>query len=461
MQNISQNNVDLDTTKNPNEIVDNMANDVKLDSVVKVSRVNKKKIILVSLLLIVVWLVIISVFTIWSPKNSNDIENDQFQPIQIKPTIAFTTYSDDYLEFEHPADSVVNLVGGINYHPSVEGRTINGVQYMSINKSDDVKLEFIYLLQGGMFPYVSIDTKSLILSRDTFNDANLEYGLVETQLTNAPEIEKVPDYSLYLVYVQEMSQVYLMSMDEQGIYESVNYGAWVDLDFMGKFSENTEWGNFVGLRCKAESDSDYEYCKQMVLTFFDTVEKKFVENEKYEKPKLEAILELRNPSTAELIDKYRFYIEDYPQGSYVNSSWNSLSVLGSNASLQLIFFEPTVSYSDISFSDQRASQPTPDIQATEVFSNLIRGEERVVSGNQVKKSFSYRMYYPDPDKNVCYKDIPSDMKVENYAGCTSYKLKIKAIDAQIQATCTFNPDLSNASATCDELIKSLKVEKVQ
>ncbi|MCA9379919.1 hypothetical protein KC675_01940, partial [Candidatus Dojkabacteria bacterium] len=157
---------------------------------------------------------------------------------------------------------------------------------------------------------------------------------------------------------------------------------------------------------------------------------------------------------------YRFYIEDYPQGTYVNSSWNSFSVVGQNASLQLIMFEPTYDYADISFSDQKATVPTPDIETTEVFSNLIRGEERVVNGNQIKKSFSYRMYYPDPEKDVCYKLLPTDMMVENYIGCTSYKLKVKGVDAQIQASCSFDPDFSNASDTCDELIKSLKISKI-
>jgi hypothetical protein len=439
--------------------------DKAVDKTLKKKRVNFKRLFIASSVIVLVWAVMVIVYLLYYKQDDgltvpNDDNNAPLPTATVLPTIAFEFYSDDYLEFENPADTTVELVGGINYHPELEGKTINGVQYLSITKSEDIKLEFIYLLQGGEFPYVLIDTETLTLTQDTFNEVTYEYGLKETKLTQAPKIEKVPDYPLYLVQVDEMDNLYLMSMDEDGNYLSVNYGAWVDLDFMGKFTEDTEWGNFVGLKCVTETTDDSEYCKQMVYRFFESVEKKFEENEKYEKPKLEAILELRNQTTAELLNKYRFYIEDYPQGSYVNSSWNSFSVVGQNASLQLIMFEPTYDYADISFSDQRATAPTPDIETTEVFSNLIRGEERVVNGNQIKKSFSYRMYYPDPEKDVCYKSLPTDMQVENYVGCTSYKLKVKGVDAQIQASCTFDPDISNASDTCDELIKSLKLRKI-
>ncbi|HRP36357.1 MAG TPA: hypothetical protein PLS50_00950, partial [Candidatus Dojkabacteria bacterium] len=303
-------------------------------------------------------------------------------------------------------------------------------------------------------------TKALSLFQDRFNEATLTMEQKETKLVKAPTIEKLPNYPLYLLQVDEMDSLYLMSMDDDGNYVSVNNGAWVNLGFMGEFSEGTEFGNFVGLKCITETPDEYEYCKQMIFRFFDSVEKKFEENEKYEKPKLEAILELRNQTTAELLGKYRFYIEDYPQGTYINSSWNSFSVVGQNATLLFSIFEPTDDFADISFSDQKAAPPSFDIESTQVFINLIRSDERVVNGYQVKKSFSYRMYYPDPDKTVCYKNLPSDMLVENYVGCTSDKLKIKGVSAQIQASCTFDPDLSDASATCDDLIKSLKISKI-
>ena len=464
-------NEDIQNEMQVNEIRDNTNveivagdSDKSVDKTSTKKSLNYKKLFIVSAVVIIIWALVVIVYLMYFTEDEGPTTTDDtvtpVATITVAPTIAFDMYSDDYLEFEHPADTEVKLMGGINYHPSIEGKTINGVQYLSITKSNDVQLEFIYLLQGGEFPFVSLDTKSLILSSDSFNPATLEYGLEETQLTMAPKIEKVQNYPLFIVGVEEMNKVYLMSMNEDGIYQSVNNGAWVNMEFMGKFAEDTEWGNFVGLKCETDATVDFEYCKQLVTRFFDTVEKKFVENEKYEKPKLEAILELRNQTTAELLDKYRFYIEDYPQGTYVNSSWNSLSVVGQNASLQLSMFEPTYDFADISFSDQRATQPAFDIESTQVFSNLIRGDERVINGNVVKKSFSYRMYYPDPDKTVCYKNLPPDMLVENYVGCTSDKLKIKGVSTQIQASCTFDPDLSNASATCDDLIKSLKISKI-
>ncbi|MCA9379708.1 hypothetical protein KC675_00860, partial [Candidatus Dojkabacteria bacterium] len=290
--------------------------DKAVDKTLKKKKVNFKRLFIASSVIILVWAVMVIVYLLYYKQDDglavpNDDDNAPLPTATVLPTIAFEFYSDDYLEFENPADTTVDLVGGINYHPELEGKTINGVQYLSITKSEDIKLEFIYLLQGGMFPYVMIDTKTLTLTQDTFNEVTYEYGLKETKLAEAPKIEKVPDYPLYLVQVDEMDSLYLMSMDEDGNYLSVNYGAWVDLDFMGKFTEDTEWGNFVGLKCVTETPDDSEYCKQMVFRFFESVEKKFEENEKYEKPKLEAILELRNQTTAELLNKYRFYIEDY------------------------------------------------------------------------------------------------------------------------------------------------------
>lgn len=436
-----------------------------IDKTVMKKKVNFKKLVIVSSVLIVVWALMILVYLMYfkpdvSTENTNNNGDTLLPTVTVLPTIAFEMYSDDYLEFEHPVGADVLVEGQRIYHPSETGKSINGVVYTSIIVQDKFKLEAYNYMIGGEFPFKTYDPESKVLTDWVYDQPDYTAREVVTNVTQEPIIKELDQVDGYLLRFNEQKMTLLMSLNEEGIYESVNYGLWEELDFLGSFAGDSNYDNFIGLTCEIQNEYDYRMCEQLTTRFLDTVEKKFVEDEKFEEPKLETTLELRNPDTAELINKYRFYFENFEEGTYLNSSWNSFAVHNGQTRLGLSFFEPTNDFADISFSDLRDSAPTPDIQATQVFSNLLRGEHKASLGGQVSKYYTYSMYYPDPNKTECYKLERPGVDVENYVGCTSYKLKLKGIDATIQATCNYSPDLPDSWKVCDEMIKELKVSKI-
>lgn len=460
---------EMEITPVPNQVSDEVTtgkSDKPTDKTITKKKVNYKKLFIVSTLLILVWALIVVVYLMFfkPEENAANTDNNDSTPlptVTVLPTIAFELYSDDYLEFEHPAGADVLVEGQRIYHPSGPGKSINGVAYMSITVEERFKLEMYHFLNGGDFAYQTYNPVTMTLT-DYITELNPapEVTQVKTELTVEPTITKLNQIDGYLVTFVEQKMMLLMSLNDEGVYESVNYGLWEDLDFLGSFAGDGDYVNFIGLTCEIEGENDYVMCEELTTRFLDSVDKKFDEDEKFEEPKLETTLELRNPDTAELINKYRFYFDNFEEGTYLNSSWNSFAVHNGQTRLGLSFFEPTTDYADISFSDLRDTAPTPDIQATQVFSNLLRGEHKAALGGQVSKYYTYSMYYPDPDKTECYKVERPGVDVENYVGCTSYKLKLKGIDATIQATCNYSPDLPDSWKVCDEMIKELKVEKI-
>lgn len=424
------------------------------------------------LLILIVAVSVLAIMRFFYPsQNDSDSENivEVTPTITITPTpqISFDFYQDKFLEFEYPVGSKVSVEGGDVRHPSQVGRTITGVNYLSIKQEGRFILENYHFLQGGEFDNVFYDKTRGVYGR---HETEFEYGyeveVVETKLTQKPEIIPLDGIDGYLVKFKELGKIHLMYLDleEPGIYRSVNYGLWTKLGYLGQFSVESETLNFFGFSCTINQEDDYTYCEKILNRFLDTVKKRFKENERYIPPKVEAVLDLKNPDTKEIVRGYRFFLDEQvfkDTSMYSDSGSITISSLDPNTvSLQLSSFFTIPEFRDIAFSDMRESFPVIDIEGANLFSNLLHHQNiSRTSSDKLKTLIYYGMFYPDEKDEICYEH--NKKEGVNYVGCISRKLKIKGIDANIEAECIYTESDSQGLATCDKLITGLKIEKVK
>lgn len=442
------------------------------DTVSKNTQTKKSKKLFLSivffLLILTVAVSILAIIRSFYP-SQNSINSES--TVEVTPTITttptpqinFDFYQDKFLEFEYPAGSKISVEGGDVSHPSQAGLSITGVDYLSIKQEGKFILENYHFLQGGEFDYVFYDKTRGVYGRyETEYEYGYEVEIVETKLTQEPEIVPLDGIDGYLVKFIELGKIHLMypDLEEPGVYRSINYGLWTKLDYLGQFSVENEIPNFFGFSCTINQEEDYTYCEKVINRFLDTVKKRFVENEKYIPPKVEAVLDLKDSNTKEIVRGYRFFLDEKifkDTMIYADSRSITISSIGSNTvNLKLSSFFTIPEYRDIAFSNMRESFPTIDIEGANLFSNLLRNPNTIGVSSGKLKILRYDMFYPDEKDEICYEHNREEGV--NYVGCVSRKLKIKGIDANIEAECTYTESDNQGLATCDRLIKSLRVD---
>lgn len=433
---------------------------------IKREKVNYKRLFFTSFIIILTWCILVLGYTLYIRKSPIFSETQSYiveisPKATVIPTIEFNKYSDDYIEFEYPQGADILVDKQKIFHPYEMGKSIDGITYLSINYNN-LKIEAWNNMLGGEFETdtYNVQKKTLVHTPIAYQP-NFGQGNIENQLNEEPVIEEIPTLNAYFVYIKELNKLLLMQKNEEGNYMNMNNGIWVDLDFLGKFKGDSNYANFINISCKVQKEEDALACKETLLRFLSSVKKKFSENEKYEKPKLEAKLQLREPQTLNLLGEYNFSLDSDDINTYINSSWGSFAIINEDTKLSINKFIPLFPFVDISFSKFYSTPPTFDIGSTPLFSNLIKGEEYPDAGVKATKRFEYRMYYPDPDKTQCYtlgKELHENL--DDYTGCSSYYLKLKGIDAQVAASCIYNADKPESKLMCDKWITNLRVEKL-
>jgi len=265
------------------------------DTISKNTQTKKSKKLFLSiiffLLILIVAVSILAIMRFFYP-SQKDI--DSKSTVEVTPTITttptpqinFDFYQDKFLEFEYPVGSKVSVEGGGVSHPSQAGLSIAGVDYLSIQQEGRFLLENYHFLQGGEFDYVFYDPKREVYGR--YEGVMENAKMVETKLSQKPEIIEIKSIGGYLIKFKELGKVYLMFFDseEGGVYRSINYGLWTKLDYLGQFSGESETPNFFGFSCIINQEDNYTYCEKILNRFLDTVKKRFEENEKYIPPKV-------------------------------------------------------------------------------------------------------------------------------------------------------------------------------